>query len=634
MTAEKQTPARESASGTQSLQRAVSLLRQVAARGGRGARLTDLVADSGLSKATVRRLLSAMIREGLIEQEAATRRYYLGPESYLLGQAAAGRFGAHNLTEEALLRLNTLARHRYAGSALSLAALLCDRHADQGHGPALALIHEDASGRTARLTYGELLEHSRRFAGVLAELGVAKGERVATLLPKGPEFLIAVVALWRLGAIHVPLFTAFGAEAVAQRLTHSGARVVVTNGLCRGAIGAPGAGLSVVTVESGGPAAAARGDLLFWSALHAAAPYEGTVTLSGEDPFILLYTGGRGGEPLRGLPIPVKALAAIEQDMRLGYGLRDEDVFWNLADPGWAVGLHHGVVGPLLLGRTILFCDGPFDARQLYRVLLRYGVTNLLSPPVWYRRLQAAEATTPPPKGLRLRVASSIGDPMPEELYQWVTRNLCAPLHDQYGQAEFGIMVLNHHAPALRHPRRPGSIGQPMPGVTVVLLDADGREVGENEDGELAIDTERTPLFWFRGYFRDSALTAERFRLGRRYYLTGDLARRDGEGNIYYLGRVHDLAAGAGHPAAPREVESAVVSHAAVAEATVVSKPDKSFGEIVQAFIVLRPGHRASPELAEEIVQHVKSRLPPQAYPPAVEFVAALPPAGEGKARR
>lgn len=613
------------ASGTQSLERAITLLRELASHGSRGARLTDLVSDSGFTKGTVRHLLATLIRQGMVEQNETSRRYFLGVELFILGSIAAPRIALCNLPASEMHRLAALAPAKYTGNAVRLGHLLCDRHADAGRDAPPAMLHETAAGRSSRLTYTELADYSRRFATVLRDLGVAKGMPVAILLPKGPEYLIATLALWRLGAIQVPLFTTYGPQAIGYRLENSGARLIVSNSASRGKIPAiDGEPLRVVTVEGEGGPVTPEHDVPFWHALHGAAPLESDTPFDSEDIFILVYTVGDRDKP-RGLPIPIKALAGLEQNMLVGLDTRDDDIYWNIADPGWAAGLYYAVIGPLLLGRTILFCDGPFDVAQVYRVLLKYGVTNLLAAPSWYQDMRAAEATHPPPTALRLRVASSVGGALPGPVVEWARQVLSIELHNQYGQAELGLAVINHHAAALQHKARPGSIGRAVPGLRVVVLDSHGHEAPAGIEGELAIDTEKSPLFWFKGYHRDTAATARRFRLGARYYLTGDLARIDTDGNVQYLGLINEAGDNTGYLIGPVEIERILVSHPAVAEAAVVGRPDKLLGEVAKAFLVLKPGQAPGADLARRIADFVTARVSGQNYPPEIEFVAHLP---------
>ena len=625
-------PAAERGTGTQSLDRAVRLLREIAARAESGARLTDLIAATGFTKGTSRRLLAAMIREKLLEQDPRTRRYFLGPETFALGTVAADRFGPLHLRRGDASRAATQSLAKYSGDAVPVAALLCDRHLGEGRGEALALIYENAAGHTSRLSYGTLAAYSRRFAGVLKSLGVGEGDRVATFLPKGPELLIASLAIWRLGAVQVPLFATFGEHAVLYRLNHSETSVVVTNGTCRARVAGGGiVQLRVVTIEGDGIGALTEEDIPFWSALHAAKPIDSVATRAGDEPFVLLYDAAVSGPP-KGTPIPVKMLAILEKDMRLVLDVRDEDVFWNVADPSWAGGLFYSVLGSLLLGRAAVLCDGPFDARQFYRILGKLAVTNLFATPNWFRVLRAADIA--PPSGLSLRIASSVGEVLPTDLADWAAQRLGVTLYDQYGQAELGIPIANFHAPAFDRSLPVGSIGRATPGFHALVLDPEGREVPAGASGELAFDTEKSPLFWFAGYYNDETQTAQRFRHGRRYYLTGDLVRNDTEGNFYYLGAIGDVIISEGYPIAHGELEAAIAAHTAVAEAAVVNKPDRLVGEIVKAFVVLKPEHTPSPALASALVASVKAKLSPDAYPPEIEIVPSLPRTADGKLHR
>jgi acetyl-CoA synthetase len=233
-----------------------------------------------------------------------------------------------------------------------------------------------------------------------------------------------------------------------------------------------------------------------------------------------------------------------------------------------------------------------------------------------------------------LRVASSAGEPLNPDVIAWSEAALGVPIHDQYGQTEHGMVVNNHHAPGLARPLRPGSMGHPMPGFRAVVVDAEGRELGSGQEGQLAVDRRASPLYWFRGYYNDPERTAERFTADGRYYLTGDAASIDADGYVFFSGRADDLITSAGYRIGPFEVESALIGHAAVAEAAAVGKPDELRGEVVKAFVVLKPGHVGSTELAAELSQFVKANLSSHAYPREIEFVEALPKTPSGKIQR
>lgn len=555
------------AGGTQSLERAIALLRAVADAGTGGARLADLMAGVGLSKATAHRLLMALAREGLVEQDGRSKRYHLGPDLVALGDLAALRHRPapaaaapalpqpHEAAAPAVIgmppalmvRPSAFLRPEYRGESIALATLLCDRHVRAADGARAALLHESVAGQTTELSFARLARDSARFAAVLAGMGVGQGDRVAVLLPKGPELLITALAIWRLGGVYMPLFTTYTASSVAYRLADSDARAIVTNGFLRRKVPRDNT-RPVVTVE--GDEAFGPDAVPFWSSLHEAAPLAEVARYREGDAFALIYTSESEPTPL-GVSLPVKALSGIEQYMRIGLDLRDDDIYWNMADPGWAYGAYYGLVGPLLLGRTTIFCDGPYDVRQGYRMLTKFGVTNLTAAPSQIRAWHGADPGVS--HQFALRILSVVGEPLPPDLIAWANRTVKVPLLDQYGQRETGIFIVNRYDPdgigrsdseagdggeAAQPPS--GSLGRPMPGFRVVILDPDGREAPVGGAGEIAIDVDHSPLFWFESYANNPERTAQRFRHGRRYYLTGDRAFMDRDGNIHYRGRASD----------------------------------------------------------------------------------------------
>ena len=504
---------------------------------------------------------------------------------------------------------------QFGVAELDLAWLLCDRHAADA--PRLALRYEDAGGRTEQLTYRELADLSARFAARLAAAGIRKGDRVATLLPKRPELLIATLGLWRLGAVHVPLFTAFGPEAVGFRLAASGAGLVVTDAANRARV--PGDTQATPLLVDG-----------LREQLAEVEPLAAPVTVGPDDLLILIYTSGTTGHP-KGVEVPVRALASFEAYMRFGLDVRPEDVHWNIADPGWAYGLYYGLIATLLLGNTILFYNGPFDPEVTYRLLAKYGVTNLAAAPTVYRVLRASGIQ---PTGLRLRAAASAGEPLNPDVISWAEQALGVTILDQYGQTELGMAVINPRRADLIRPIKPGSMGQAMPGFRVLVVDPDGHELGPGEVGELAVDVPASPLCWFQGYWRDPEWTARRFVDGGRLYLTGDAASMDADGSVFFSSRADDVISSAGYRIGPFEVESSLMAHPAVAEAACVGKPDALRGEVVKAFVVLRPGQAPSDELAAELREFVKARLSAHAYPREVVFIEQLPKTPSGKVQR
>ncbi|WP_028923386.1 AMP-binding protein [Pseudonocardia acaciae] len=506
------------------------------------------------------------------------------------------------------------------------ADLLCDRHpADD---IAFTIIEPDLSAQD--LTYGELTELSARFAAGLAALGVGENDRVATLMGKSAELVIALLGIWRLGAVHVPLFTAFAPPAIALRTTGSGTKVIIADADQRAKL-TEATDCRVVTVGGTG----ASGDVAF-GALLEHPPLDTAATTGGDGTLIELFTSGTTGRP-KAVPVPVRALAAFRMYAERGLDQRADDVFWNAADPGWAYGLFYAVLAPLAIGRRSLLLHAGFDAALTWRVLDTFGVTNFTAGPTVYRALRNSGIA--PPDGLRLRCCSSAGEPLPPDVITWAQRELGLPIHDHYGQTEMGMAVGNAWHPSIRAALRPGSMGRQLPGFTVAVLRADADEVADpGERGRVAVDCTASPLMWFTGYRDAPERTRERFSPDRRWYYTGDVAAKDADGYLTFASRDDDVILMAGYRIGPFDVESALLAHEAVAEAAVIGAPDELRGEVVVAYVVPRPGEAATPEardqLAAELQHLVKTRFAAHAYPRAVYFVDELPKTPSGKIQR
>ena len=368
------------------------------------------------------------------------------------------------------------------------------------------------------------------------------------------------------------------------------------------------------------------GDLDFAAEL-AAQPADFTpVPRTGDDLFLLMSTSGTAGLP-KGVPVPIKALVAFRTYMTDAVDLRDDDTFWNIADPGWAYGLYYAVTGPLLLGHATTFYDGPFTVDSTYRLIKELGVTNLAGSPTAYRLLIAAGAGPAAAVKGKLRVVSSAGEPLNPEVIRWFKENLDAPIADHYGQTELAMVVNNHHG--LPHEVRIGSAGFSMPGFRMVVLDEEDRELPPNVPGVLAVDVARSPALWFTGYLNETTPT---IRGG--YYRTGDTVELEPTGHISFVGRADDVITSSGYRIGPFDVESALIEHPSVMETAVIGKPDPERTEIVKAFVVLKPGYVATHELEDELRQHVRKRLSAHAYPREFAFVDSLPKTPSGKIQR
>ena len=517
---------------------------------------------------------------------------------------------------------------RYSGADACAADLLCDRYPSDTL--AYRVIADDLSVRD--LTYGELRAESERFAAGLKSLGVGPGDRVATLMGKSRRYLVALMAIWRLGAVHVPLFTAFAPTAIAYRLTGSNAKVVLCDAAQQAKL-APGGDIPATPPWQVVTTGAAAGRAMSCDALlkHSGAAPAAAV-MGGDAPLIQIYTSGTTGNP-KGVLVPIRALASFHAYAEFGHGLRDDDVFWCAADPGWAYGLYFGVLATFMTGvRSVLF-EGGFSPEKTMAILAGHAVTNFAAAPTVYRSLRSAGL--PPPPRLALRAASSAGEPLTPDVNAWAESALGVTVHDHYGQTEAGMLINNHHHPLAKRPIKPCSMGQSMPGWTAtVLADDEDRELAPGETGRVVMDVTKSPLVWFGGYDGDPSRTAGKYSPDRRWYLTGDTGSRDAEGYFHFSSRDDDVIIMAGYRIGPFEVESAMSTHPAVAECAVIAVPDEVRGEVIEAYAVLAAGQQPSPELARDIQQWVKRHYAAHAYPRAVHFIEAMPKTPSGKVQR
>ncbi|WP_425045829.1 AMP-binding protein [Primorskyibacter sp. S87] len=471
----------------------------------------------------------------------------------------------------------------------------------------------------------ELRDEAARFANFLKEQSIRPGDIVAGLLPRTPDLVAVVLGALRAGAAYQPLFTAFGPKAIQDRLTMSGAKLVVTDAANRkkldGVKDCPPVAMIVDT-----PNELNTGDIDFRRALASQSTEFVPVLRSGDDLMFMMATSGTTG-PAKGVPVPLKALPALRAYMVDGIDLRPEDVFWNIADPGWAYGLYYAVIGPLLLGHSTTLVEGPFMVDSTYDVISRLGVTNFAGAPTAFRLIIASGNERASQLRDQIRCISSAGEPLNPEVIRWFETELDAPIRDHYGQTETGMLVNNHHG--LEHPVRPGSAGYAMPGYRVEVLAEDGSIADPNEPGQLAVNIAGSPLLFFSGYLNKGNKSIE-----NGYYLTGDTVERDEHGCITFVGRNDDVITSSGYRIGPFDVESALIEHPAVTETAVVGVPDKERTEIVKAVVVLAEGADGNDELAEELKDYVKRRLSAHAYPRLIEFVSELPKTPSGKIQR
>ncbi|WP_372497859.1 AMP-binding protein [Tomitella fengzijianii] len=515
----------------------------------------------------------------------------------------------------------------YSGPDVSAAHLLCDRHDPD----AVAFTVIDAELGSVDITFGELRSRSEQGAAALAELGVGPGDAVATLMGKSADLVHTLVAIWRLGAVHVPLFTAFAWPAIELRMTGSAAKVVVTDPGQRDKIEDSG-GAAVIVADGGTGTVARDGDLALSTLVDAQQPGRPAAVTGSDAPLVMIFTSGTTGRP-KGVPVPVYSLASFHEYVELGLDVQESDVFWNAADPGWAYGLYYGILGPLAVGRRSLLLSSGFSPELSARVIEHFGVTNFAAAPTVYRTMRAKSDVLP--ASLPLRRASSAGEPLTPEVIEWARQIFGIPVRDHYGQTEHGMMIINGWHESIRRPLREGSMGHALPGWTGAVLAEDSTDVlPAGEVGRVAIDVPASPLMWFRSYHDAPEKTAERFADDGRWYLTGDAGRTDDEGYFYFSSRDDDVILMAGYRIGPFDVESVLSTHPAVAESAVIGVPDELRGEVLEAYVVLRAGVTGGEELTGELQAHVKTGFAAHAYPRVIHFVDELPKTPSGKIQR
>jgi acyl-coenzyme A synthetase/AMP-(fatty) acid ligase len=484
-----------------------------------------------------------------------------------------------------------------------------------------ALVWSDDAGGERRFTYADIARASCRFANLLAAHGVGKGDRVVIMLPRRPEWQIAMVGALRAGAIPIPCIDMLTAKDVAYRVEHSGAFAAVT-AAANAAKFAADAPLRLRAALGG-----ADGWLDLERALAAQPESFDAVALAADEPAIMYYTSGSTGHP-KGVTHAARAIWAWRVSAWYWLDLEPDDLMWCTADTGWSKAGTSILFGPWSCGARVLFHDGRFEPRLRLELLARHRVTVFCAAATELRRLIAEDFSGFDLSALRLAV--SAGETVnPEVVRRWVAKT-GVPLLDGYGQTETLMTVLNY--PCL--PVKPGAMGKPLPGTEVALLDADRRRTTGAATGELAIRLPHPQVML--GYWREPEKTAAAKATvdGVEYFLTGDVVRRDEDGYLYYEGRADDVISSAGYRIGPMEVENALIEHPAVQESAAVASPDAERGEVVKAFVVLRPGHVASDALARELQEHAKRVTAPYKYPRRIEFVAELPKTASGKLRR
>ncbi|SFR58628.1 acetyl-CoA synthetase [Halogeometricum rufum] len=516
-----------------------------------------------------------------------------------------------------------------APERLNVAHETVDRHAEDREKVALYQVGTD--GELTKTTFWELADRSSQFANVLAELGVERGDRVFSYMPRIPEHYVALVGTLKHGAVWGSVNERFGPDGISYRLDDCDASVVVTTTDNRDTVAealtdAPSVE-HVVTVDRGGGAPV--DDIAFGPALDDASTTHEAADTGGEDDALLYYTSGTTGLA-KGVLHKQRWIAGVAATQQYAVDLQPGDLYWSTGDLGWLTGAIN-TLGAWFWGASLFTYEGEFDPEAWVELLDEYPVDVLFSVPTAYRMLRERDELLAD-ADVDLRHALSIGEPLSAGVVEWGRETLGVTILDTYGQTETGNMIINNY-PTMD--LKPGSMGKPLPGIEADIVDPDTGEVLDpGETGEIA-ERGDYPCF-FAEYWNKPEQTADCFVDGPsgEWYLSGDLAYKDEDGYFWFEGRADDVILSSGYRIGPFEVESALGEHEAVAESAVVPKPHRERGNIVKAYVVLSEGTEPSEELKEDIKNHVKTELSAHEYPREIEFRDELPKTVTGKIRR
>ena len=519
------------------------------------------------------------------------------------------------------------------GQPINIGAYCSDRICQQGKGDKIALIWEGFSGEKKTYTYNDLRRYSNTFASFLTRSGLKAGDRVCLFMDRIPELYIGFVGILKTGAIAQPLFSAFGEDSLFVRLENAQTSAIFTQKKHVSKVRKireklPHLQHIFIVDYDGKSPLQEREEAFSMEGLGGVEDYEVYPTYA-ESPSVLHYTSGTTGMP-KGVQHVHYSLISQYLTAKWVLDLRDDDIYWCTADPGWVTGTSYGIIAPFALGVTQCVLDSGFSAEAWYKFIEKNKVTVWYSAPTAIRSLMKAGDEIIKKYDLSsLRHLASVGEPLNPEAVNWSIRVFGKPFHDTYWQTETGCILITNF-PGM--PVKPGSMGRPFPGITATVLNPNNYEPYPQPGKIGLIGIKPGWPSMMRGYWQNEDAYKNKFRNG--WYLTGDRARLDSEGYFWFVGRDDDIINTGGHLVSPFEVESALLEHPAVAESAVVSKPDPINMEVVKAFVTLKPGYSPSKDMELDIMNFIRKRLSPLAMPQEIEFVELLPKTRSGKIMR
>ncbi len=500
-----------------------------------------------------------------------------------------------------------------------------DRHCATWRKNKVALYWEGEK-EAREYTFQQLKEESNKVSNLLVKNGLKKGDRAFIFLTRVPELYISFIAILKTGAIAGTMFSAFGPDAIRDRLKDSGAKFLITNSELKKRVDQVRKELpelqKIIVVD----AEKTEGEVIAYKDSEKMPLSFETEMMKPDDYGFMLYTSGTTGKP-KGVVHCHRAILHEHITAKWVLDMDDDDVYWCTADPGWVTGIAYEILGSWSNGVTSLVYEGRFDPEKWYAMIEKYKISIWYTAPTAVRMLMQGGEVFKKHDLSSLRHLCSVGEPLNPEAIRWGMKSFNLPFHDNWWQTETGgILIANYSCMDIKL----GSMGKPFPGITAAIIDDEGKEVPKGQEGNIAIKPGWASMMctiWnnlpkYNEYFKN------------RWYISGDRGMMDNDGYFWFIGRADDVIKTSGERVGPFEVESALIEHPAVAEAGVIGKPDETRGEIIKAFLKLRPGYSGSPQLENEIKDYVKNKLAGHAYPREISFVDSLPKTRSGKIMR
>ena len=523
----------------------------------------------------------------------------------------------------------------------NIANACCGRWAgDRGR---FALYWESEAGETSAWTFHDIRQAANRLSNVLQAKGVQRGDRVAIILPQRPETAIAHMACYQLGAVAVPISHLFGPDALDYRFNHAGIVAAVTDaaGIEKLAVVRDALGTLRTVIAVGGAGEAGGAWVEDWTAVLGKASTRFTpVDTAADDPAVLIYTSGTTGNP-KGALMAHRTLIGNLTGFVCSHDFYPQpgDMFWSPADWAWTGGLFDALLPTWAYGQPLLGYQGRFDPERAFWLIEKYAIRNAFLFPTALKMMMKAVPEPAARYDIGLRTIMSGGESVGETVFNWARETLGVSINEIFGQTEMNYLV---GGCAAVYDAKSGAMGRPYPGHDVAILDDAGQPVAAGEVGEVCVRRScqgvMSPIFLLE-YWQNPQATADKFFHGTvndpdAWGRTGDLARQDGDGVLWYQGRADDVFKSAGYRIGPGEIENCLLKHPAVANAAVIGSPDATRGTVVKAYIVTQPGRTGDAALEAELQQHVRQYLAPYEYPKIIEFIDSLPMTTTGKVQR